>query len=188
MKNDDTKEQLILATIKLLSTSKDVTQITARQIVAEAKTNLAMINYCFKSKEILMNKAIERIIASSANSFKVIQDESISPKEHLRRILYNLCDITVSYNQFTKISIPYILMQDEISHPLDILPIIKEHFGDSKSDTECRVIAYQMVSFMQLIFLRSDDFLKYSGIDIFNVEQRNSFIDLQLNLFLGNEK
>jgi len=54
IKNENTSEQLILATIKLLSTREEVSQITARDIVAEAKTNLAMINYCFKSKEALL--------------------------------------------------------------------------------------------------------------------------------------
>ncbi|MFT5873049.1 MAG: AcrR family transcriptional regulator [Clostridium sp.] len=188
MKNENTKEKLILATIKLLSINQDPTQITARQIVAEAKTNLAMINYCFKSKEALMNIAIGRIIASSANRFKVIQDEGITLKEQLKRMLYDLCEITVSYSQFTKISIPYILLQDEITLPLDILPIIKEYFDTKKSETECRIIAYQMISFMQLIFLRSEDFMKYSGINIFNAEERNNLIDMQINLFLGDEK
>lgn len=187
MKNDDTKEQLISATIKLLSTSEDVTKITARQIVSEAKTNLAMINYCFNSKETLMNIAIGRIITNSANNLKTINNNNLTPKEHLRKMLYNLCELTVSYSNFTQISIPYILLQDEISQPLDVLPIIKEHFGNKKNDTECRIIAYQMISFMQLVFLRSEDFFKYSGIDIFNVEQRNNFIDMQLNLFLGDE-
>lgn len=188
MRNDDTKEQLISATIKLLLTSNDVTQITARQIIAEARINLAMINYCFKSKEALMNIAIGRIISNSANSFMTVNDNRITPKERLRRMLYNLCEITVSYSQFTKISIPYILLQGEITQALDVLPIIKEHFCNKKNDVECRIIAYQMVSFMQLIFLRSEDFLKYSGINIFNAEQRNKFIDMQLNLFLGVEK
>ena len=37
-----------------------------------------MINYSFKSKEVLMNIAIGRIISSSADRFKVIQDEGIN--------------------------------------------------------------------------------------------------------------
>jgi len=110
------------------------------------------------------------------------------PKEQLKEMLYNLCDITISFMQFTKISIPYILLQAEISLPLDVLPLIKEHFLNKKSETECRVIAYQMVSFMQLIFLRSEDFFKYSGIDILKIEQRKKLIDMQLNIFLGDEK
>lgn len=188
MRNDDTKEQLISATIELLLKSEDATQITARQIVAEAKTNLAMINYCFKSKEELMNIAIGRIISNSAKSFIATNDDSICPKEHLRKMLYNLCEITASYSQYTKISIPYILLQGEITQPLDVLPIIKEHFRNKKNEAECRIIAYQMISFMQLIFLRSDDFFKYSGINVFDAEQRNALIDMQLNLFLGDEK
>jgi AcrR family transcriptional regulator len=188
MKNDDTREQLISATIVLLAASKDVTKITSRQIAAEAKTNLAMINYCFKSKEELMNIAIGRMISNSADSFRTINDDSISPREHLRKMLCNLCDITISYSQFTKISVPYILLQEEITHPYEVLPIIKKHFGSKKNDAECRVIAYQMISFMQLVFYRSEEFIKYSGINIYDAEQRNNLIDMQLNLFLGDEK
>ncbi|MDT8717710.1 TetR/AcrR family transcriptional regulator [Clostridium sp. 19966] len=187
MKKDNTKENLILATVKLLSQSEAVTEITARQIVAEANTNLAMINYHFKSKETLINIAIERIIADSANNLKSMSYENFSPKEQLRKMLYDLCNLTVSYSKFTKINLPYILLQAEITQPFDVLPIIKKHFGDKKSDADCRIIAYQMISFMQLIFLRSEDFLRYSGINIFDEEQRNAFIDMQVNLFLGDE-
>lgn len=188
MKNDDTREQLILATINLLTRTKDAAQITSRQIAAEAKANLAMINYCFKSKEALVNIAIGRIISNAAKDFVVAYDDSISPKEHLKRILYNICDITISYSKFTKVTIPYILLHGDITHPFDVLPTIQKHFGSKKSNSECRVIAYQMISFMQLIFLRSEDFCKYSGIDIYNTDERNKFIDMQLNLFLGDEQ
>lgn len=187
MRIEDTKEQLISATINLLSGTRDASQITARQIAAEANTNLAMINYCFKSKDALMNVAIGRIISSCADKFKIAKDESISPKEHLRRMLCNLCDVTISYSQFSKINVPYILLQGEITIPLDVLPFIKGYFGNRKSDTECRVIAYQMISFMQLVFLRSEEFLKYSSIDIYNAEQRHKCIDMELDLLLGVE-
>lgn len=59
MKADSTKEQLINATIQLLSSHRDVSSITAREIVAKANVNLAMINYYFKSKEELINISIK---------------------------------------------------------------------------------------------------------------------------------
>lgn len=124
----DTQEQLIQATMKLLTTSTDVSQITARQIVAEAGTNLAMINYCFKSKDALINIAVQRIISEHANNFKSMHDGNIAPREQLRNMLYQLSEITVSYHHFTKISVPYILLNDEITQPLDVLPIIKKFF------------------------------------------------------------
>ena len=76
-------------------------------------------------------------------------------------------------------------MNDEFSLPLDLLPYIKMLFGAKKSETDCRVIAFQMVYTMQLIFYRAEDFHKYSGIDITNGQQLQDFLDLQLNLFLG---
>ncbi|WP_068786697.1 TetR/AcrR family transcriptional regulator [Paenibacillus phocaensis] len=185
MRNDDTKERLILATIKLLETSADPAQITARQICAAAQTNLAMINYCFKSKEELMNIAVQRMISEQAKSFAV-SDEG-SPKEQLRSMLYHLCDTTVQYDRFSRVSVPFILLQEEISHPLEILPYLKKYFAGQKNETECRVIAYQIVAFMQLVFLRADEFFKYSGINIRDTAERHAFIDMQLNLFLGDE-
>ena len=77
------------------------------------------------------------------------------------------------------------MLNDGISLPLDILPYIKMHFGATKSETDCRVIAFQMVYTMQLIFYRAEDFLKYSGINICDAQQMQNFLDMQLNLFLG---
>lgn len=187
LKNEDTKEQLIAAAVRLLSVCNDASDITSRQIAAEAKTNLAMINYCFKSKEELINIAIGRVIEASAADYAKTYEDQISPKEHLRQMLCGLINLTFAYRKFTRVSIPYILIQEDIIHPFAVLPIIKEHFKEKKSETECRVIAYQMISFMQLIFLRSDEFFKYSGIDINDEKQRNDLIEMQLNLFLGDE-
>ncbi|MGO0862351.1 TetR/AcrR family transcriptional regulator, partial [Clostridioides difficile] len=58
MKIDSKKEQLINATVQLLTSNKDISSITAREIIAKANVNLAMINYYFKSKEALINTAI----------------------------------------------------------------------------------------------------------------------------------
>ncbi|MFR3370178.1 MAG: TetR/AcrR family transcriptional regulator, partial [Clostridioides difficile] len=82
---------------------------------------------------------------------------------------------------------PYILIQEEIVYPFEILPLIKAHYenqNNKKTEAEYRTIAYQITSFIQLLFLRSNAFFKYSGIDILNVEQRNGLIDFQLDLLL----
>ena len=188
MKNEEVKEQLISAAVDLLLEAEKPEGITSREIAARSKTNLAMINYYFESKDQLLNLAISKIMEESADSFQIAPKTAIPPRERLQEMLYELCEMVVKYQRFTKIYIPYILMHDEITIPNFIIPILHEYFSGEKMDLECKVIAYQMVSFLQLIFLRADAFQKYSGSDIFDVSVRKNLIDMELNLFLGEEK
>ncbi|MFB6468867.1 TetR/AcrR family transcriptional regulator [Cytobacillus sp. Hz8] len=161
--------------------------LTARKISTETGTNLAMINYCFKSKDELLKIAVDEIIAEEFNQYSQLNSHNISAKEQLREILLHVCNAMIKYRELTRLSIPYLIMNDEISLPLDILPFIKEHFGVNKSEAECRVIAFQIVYTMQVIFYRNEDFRKYSGIDITNKVHLNNFINMQLNLFLEGD-
>ena len=185
MAHHDTKRKLIDATKRLLTSNTLPENLTARQISTEAGTNLAMINYCFKSKDGLLKIAIDEIIAEEFDQNSHMDTQGISAKEQLRNLLLHICNAMIKYRELTKLSIPYLILNDEFSLPLDLLPYIKMHFGAKKSETECRVIAFQMVYTMQLIFYRAEDFHKYSGIDITNGQQLQDFLDLQLNLFLG---
>ncbi len=187
MKNSNSKEQLISATLKLLSEADEPANITARQIAAEAGTNLAMINYYFKSKDELLNIAIGKIIEDSAEQF-LTPAADIPPREQLRDMLFSLGSMVVKYSRYTKISVPYMLLQDEIKTPLYILPYLKAYFGENKSELECRVIAYEMLTFMQLAFYRSDAFYRYSGMHLPEEQACKALIDMQLNFFLGDEE
>ncbi|KAF5075733.1 TetR/AcrR family transcriptional regulator [Oscillibacter valericigenes] len=185
MTNQDTSRKLIDTTKRLLTDGTPLESLTARQISSEAETNLAMINYCFKSKDALLKIAVDEIIAEEFERHCHTVTLGSSAKEQLRELLLHICSAMIKYRELTKLSIPYLMLNDGISLPLDILPYIKMHFGATKSETDCRVIAFQMVYTMQLIFYRAEDFLKYSGINICDAQQMQNFLDMQLNLFLG---
>ena len=185
MANQDTKNKLISTTKRLLTDGTSLETLTARQISKEAGTNLAMINYCFKSKDELLKIAVDEIVSEEFNQYSQLDYSDKTAKKQLRELLLHVCYAMIKYRELTKLSIPYLMLNDEISLPLDILPFIKTHFGQKKSESECRVIAFQIVYTMQLIFYRAEDFRKYSGIDITNEEQLQDFLDNQLNLFLG---
>ncbi|MFT8887614.1 MAG: TetR/AcrR family transcriptional regulator [Ethanoligenens sp.] len=185
MANQDTRNKLIATTKRLLTDGNPLEILTARQISNESGTNLAMINYCFKSKDELLKIAVDEIIAEEFNQHSQMESPDKSAKEQLREMLLHVCNSMIKYRELTKLSIPYLMLNDEISLPLDILPFIKTHFETKKNETECRVIAFQMIYTMQLIFYRADDFRKYCGIDITNEQQLQGFLDAQLNLFLG---
>lgn len=188
MKSTETKDQLIAAATALLLENEKPETITSRQIATRAGANLAMINYYFKSKDELLNLVIGRIIADSADDFLYSKDTEIPPKERMRKMLYELSETVVKYNRYTKIYMPYILLHEEITVPFYIIPMLKEYFGEQRNELQCKVIAYQLISFIQLIYFRSDAFFRYSGADVMDAETRKNLIDIELNLFLGEKK
>lgn len=187
MKNNNIKEQLIQATSELINEAEAPGNITARQIAGRANVNLAMINYYFSSKDNLISEAIGRTIESSATKWKEMLELDMLPKEKLRLMLYELCDMVVEQSKFTKVSILHIITQQEITQPYYILPILKDFYGSSKSELELKIIAYELISFLQLVFFRSKDFFRYCGADIADESLRHSLIDMQIDLFLVSE-
>ena len=178
------KEALLSAAIELLKKSDRPETVTSRQLAACAGVNTAMINYYFGSKENLESQAVEKILDDEAKIFQMPPNPSDSPKERLRKILKQICQVVLKYQRYTKIYVPHLLLEDEIILPLYVLPEIREHFGNRQSDMECRVIAYEMISFLQLAFYRSDAFLRYVGMNLSDENASNRLIDWELELFL----
>ncbi len=185
MENENVKDQLILATMKLLGESKNPGRITARQIANEADVNLAMINYYFSSKDALVNTAVNKLMADRANDLKEIRDSNIPVKQKLKEFLITMSDIANDYSELSRPTVPYLLLEGDIELPYYILPMIKECCGDKRSETECRIIAYQLISFSQLVFYRSGDFLKYTGVDVNDKKQRDTLLQTILDIYIN---
>lgn len=185
MKKDTVKEELISAAYELLLNAAQPEKITSRQIAEKAGVNLALVNYYFESKDQLLRLAAGKIIEDSADSLRPETNSTIPPRQRLEEMLFQLCEAVVRFEHFTKVYIPYLLLQDEILTPYYLVPILKECFGTAKTETECKIIAYQITVFFQLAFLRGDAFYKYTGLNLHDVKVRKQLIQMQLNLFLG---
>ena len=189
MKNTETKKQLMKATVELLSSNETPEEITARQIAAESKVNLALINYYYGSKDALINEAIGQILQEAADNWQSQIDETKPPKEKLKQMLVNLSNMAVKYYHYTKITLKYEILENEITVPYYILPMIKAYYGKMKSETELKLIAFQLISTLQVIFIKSGPFTKYIGEDIWDEAIRERIIKNQVDLLLqgGNE-
>lgn len=188
MSNENVKEQLIDTTVQLLKKSGKPGKITARAIAETAEVNLAMINYYFKSKDELMSIAVDKIISDSAKSVQTAQNKEQSPKERLTEFLTVTSDITFEYAELTRPVIPYLILEGEIDLPYQILPYVKDCFCGEKSDAECRTIAFQLVSFMQITFYRAEDYKKFSGIDLNVQSQRHQLYQMIINSLIAGGK
>lgn len=187
MGNKETRNKLIEATKHLLIEGSSLEALTARHISSEAGVNLAMINYCFKSKDELLKIAVEEIIAEEFSKYANVKSDNSTAKKQLKTTFYHVSKAMIKYRSLTKMSIPYILLNEDISLPYDILPFIIKHYEGKRDETQCKVIAFHIVYTMQLIFFRSRDFYKYSGINVEDEAKLEEFLDSQLDLFLEGE-
>jgi AcrR family transcriptional regulator len=185
MLGETVKDRLLLATVRLLGERADASGITARQIAREADVNLAMINYYFGSKDALLTAAVRLVIADKAAALREIGGRSGPADRKLRDFLTTMSDITMEYAGLTRPTVPWILLEGDLDATHHLLPLVRECFGDRRSDTECRIIAYQLVSFSQLVFYRSASFLKYTGIDIEDKRQRDELFQTILDIYLN---
>lgn len=186
MSEPKTSDKLLQATIDLLKTQSDVTKLTAREIVAHAGVNLAMINYCYGSKDQLISSAVTSIISHDFKQLFTTCQSNASPQTQLADLLYGISETVLKYRDISKLSMPYLLLESKIEIPLLILPLITACFNGKKEDAECRLIAYELVSFLQLVFYQSEHFKEYSGIDIEQPMQLRELINKQMQFFINS--
>jgi AcrR family transcriptional regulator len=185
---NNTKALLIKTVIELLQECDDISEITSRKITKRANVNLSTINYYFNSKDELVNISVNKLIGDTADIyFQNMTNSSSSPKDKLRNFLISISDMIVNYEKYTKQILPYILLKEKFIQALEILPLVKSCFKENKSEKKCRIISYQLISFMQLVFYRADEFKSFSKIDIMNKKERDELIDMELNLLIESE-
>lgn len=180
----ETKDKLLHATVKLLTKTARPEKITARQIAEVAEVNLAMINYCFKSKDQLIDQAVSQILAPYIARYSDLANGQGEPKERLFQLLNYFCELSLKFAPFLSLTVPYKLLQKEFAVPNEMINLISEFYEQRIPPQFSRVIALQLVSFSELLLYRGADFKEFSGIDLTNQRQREYYLRFQIELFL----
>jgi AcrR family transcriptional regulator len=84
---DLSKKDLIIKTTLNLIKEEGFEGVTCRKIASLANVNVALINYYFGSKDKLLNTVIQILIASFQDSFTILDDSALEPREQLKRFL-----------------------------------------------------------------------------------------------------
>ncbi len=104
MSEDDlgTQERILEATVKLLFAGHPE-KLTTRRIAGEARVNVAAINYHFRSKDELLNRALEVATARSFEMGKaVLLAQGRDPVERLRDFLVGYAKGLVMFSGLTR--------------------------------------------------------------------------------------
>ena len=186
IKTEITKEKLIAATEKLIANCDDPFKVTSRQIAEESGMQAAMINYCFGSREKLIYEVFHRYYKAALHDANVekILTSNISPKDKLKKLHYLVAKFLIDNHKLTVAITNLILFKRDLSEESVSFGFIKEHFKGTKTDAECRLIAYELSTMMQLIIYRKDDIRSGMGIDLDKDKQLKHYIDMRVDLLL----
>jgi len=182
-----TKEKLLDATFALMEEADDPLNVTSRQIAERAGTKPSMINYCFGSRENLIYQTFRKQYLDFLKEKPIAEliASDISPKELLKKLHFIVAKCLVENPKFTKAISPFVLFERDLSKESFSFPYVKKHYAGRKTDRECRLIAYELSSMMQLMICRKDDLKRDFGIDLDNDKELKKYIDMRVDLLLA---
>ena len=191
MKKDEklqlTKDKLVDAAFELMEKAEDPMAVTSREIAARADVKPAMINYCFGSRENLIYNAFQKQYLSFLKDKEVekVINSDLPPDQVLKRLHYVVADCLVKNHTFTKAITGFVLFKRDLGQESFSFNYVKKAFKGRKTDAECKLIAYELSTMMQLIIYRKDDIKRDFGINLDDEEQLRHYIDMRVDLLLG---
>lgn len=176
------KNRIIDVVKALLIEGCSFSELTVREIAERAKVGIGTINYHFQSKDRLVYEAVTSLLVTMADNLSSsAQEPEGSPYEKLRSFLIGTSDLLMQHYDIYKLQINYELTQGDMKTPSYLLPLLRGVLSPEKNVHEIQIAALQLVTTMQVIFLNPGSFKSYSGLDIFDKEQRDEAIDIILN-------
>jgi AcrR family transcriptional regulator len=184
MKKNSVKEKIVDATIELIGKSASIESVTIRDIAAKAGVGVGLINYHFQTKENLINQCVQKIIGNVISRFDVMyQGLTMEPLDKLRFLTKATCTFLAQNQGISRISILSDLFagnaSDNTAQTIEAyLPVIKEIWGDKKTEEEIFLSTHILIGALQSAFLRRNVFMQSTKIDFFDKEQRERIIDM----------
>lgn len=112
-KEPSTQETILLATINCIN-AHGIEHLTTRMIAEEAGANIASINYYFRTKEILVNQALEVTIKHMLEDVtETIQDPSLEFNQVLHDVIYYMISGAAANMGITKAHLYRLVIEED---------------------------------------------------------------------------
>lgn len=176
-KKEETKKKIMEVTIDLLNSMENPDDITVRKIAEAAGIGVGLINYYYESRDNLIKEAVSMKMESMAEIMEKLDGDLSDPIKYLKEMLMTLSDTAMKNRKLNKFSVEYDLLKGNFKVCLYLLPVLREIYNDSESETDLRLIAFQIIVTMQSIYLRQEAFHMLTGIDIDKKRERDNLIN-----------
>ncbi len=189
MKSDITKENIIRHTICLIQETDGMPEnITIRKIAERAGVGIGLINHYFGSKDKLIEICVQTIISGVINAFSPNLREGGDSIETTKSVAKQVMDFLMKNQQISKISI-----LGDLKQPKSLDNTMKTVLGfgaclsGGQTTEKHKINAFMITAVLQEAFLRKDLLQDSFGIDFYDKEQRDQFINCIVERFGGNE-
>ncbi len=177
MKSDRTKENIIQQTIALIRESNGaVEDITIRVIAQRAGVGVGLVNHYFQSKDHLIEVCVQTIIGGVIRAFRP-ELPSEGPLEVTKAVAKQVMDFLMDNQEVSRVSILGDMKQPAAGdNTMKTVAGFAARLSGGQLSQEHRLHAFMITSVLQCAFLRKET-LKDLGVDFFDKQQRDSFID-----------
>ncbi len=182
-----TRSEILSATARLMTSAADPSEVTSRCIADEAQVNLAMINYCFGSREALLAEVFSGIMQKAMQSDSRLGEllkSDIPPKEKLIELHITMMHLMLENMNYSRAITKYILLERDMIHGMESLPLVMAHFSGSRTEEECRMITFSLTSSNELAVLKNEELKKHCGIDLTDSDELRKFVTGNVNRYL----
>ena len=146
-----------------------------------------MINYCFGSRENLIYATFQKEYLSFLQEEEIakVLSSGLPPKEILKKIHFLVARCLVSHYKFTRAITSMVLFKRDLGKASFSYSYVKAHYQGRKTDEECKLIAYELSSMMQLLIYRKDEIKRDFGIDLDEEKALKHYIGMRVDLLLA---
>jgi len=186
------EEKIITAAIECLE-KYGVQGATNRKIAEMAGINSAAINYYFRSKEVLIQQAMERTLANAFDWKDIDQLPGDTPQEHCIAIFLNLIEGSLNYPGITHAHFFGLLTSQDYN--TRVVKRLNDFVADPVRDLQLRGLQMQEAELQQaciqitsaafFLILSPRLFLSGFDLDLNAPEQREKFIRSLVHRQLG---
>jgi len=201
------KERILKAAVDLIREEQEFERISMRKIAEKAGVAVSMVNYHFQTKANLIDQAVQTFVGKvirqsngdpaaataeqtpvpgSADAGAVEDTAAHAAEDHvdaMRRHLKTAASFVARNPGISRVSI----MRDMKSGTSDdnssqvagtVYRQLQAVFGESRSETELRVMAEIQTAAVQHLFLRAEQNRMKFGLDFFEDHQRDELMDI----------
>jgi AcrR family transcriptional regulator len=178
MKSDRTKENIIQQTIALIRESNGaVEDITIRGIAQRAGVGVGLVNHYFQSKDHLIEVCVQTIIGGVIRSFRP-ELPSEDPLEVTKVVAKQVMDFLMDNQEVSRVSILGDMKQPAVAdNTMKTVAGFAARLSGGQAAQEHRLYAFMITAVLQCAFLRKETLKDSLGVDFYDKQQRDSFID-----------
>jgi len=177
MDNTETVKNRIIKAAEELLKEKDIESITSRDIAAKAQVSLGNINYHFKSKDELLSIAVQQNFFDTVQIYKRKKTDIKNPKEELKQITEVFFAHLMKYKRIGRFVLKYKLTNRTFRSERYLMPYIAKHYeGRQISPLHIKLKAMQINSVVSVAFFNSEEFFKYTDLDLSNEDDAKKMI------------